>query len=368
MSPLSFHLLYLAVSGASPVPSTQADAIDHERPSEALEQGPSQALTRPFALALSPREVKPPPPLYDSEERQRRDNREYRRNRHRDRDYDLNYDHDYDRDLDSDPDRSRRSRRSRSHRSRDRHDRYDRRRSNRHRGQGYNEHSSRHRGRREHRSANYYYDDGHDDRYDDRRNTRRTSEHRSSGHRSHQGRSGEQYEQARYQRSQQSRSSSSSTSKQRVRKEYESQSNEGPQHLLELGFGPFGHWWGAEISYLYHLRGGSVGPAVGAIVSGSSAPGVQSFSVGGKFQWDFDLFPNQSLKFYAGPFAGLSYQWEKSMRTDIGATLRMVVQERWTLFVQPVALSVFTYLGKGGPGVDRFWPAYHGAAGIGVVF
>lgn len=150
-------------------------------------------------------------------------------------------------------------------------------------------------------------------------------------------------------------------------KTQETSSNEGPQHLLELGFGPFGHWWGAEISYLYHLRGGSVGPAVGAIISGSSAPGVKSFSVGGKFQWDFDLFPNQSLKFYAGPFAGHSFQWESSMRSDIGATLRMVVQERWTLFVQPVALSVFTYLGKG-PVQDRVWPAYHGAAGIGVVF
>lgn len=365
MSLLSFHLLYFAISGASPVPSTQADSMHHEVELETLEQRALTQVQQPLALSLNPREVKPPPPLYDSEERQRQDNRDFRESRHnRDRDYDLDYDNDYD----ADPDRVRRSRRSSSRRSRSRDDR-NHRRSNRQ----YNDRRSRRRSRsrQEHRSATYY-DDRHEDRYNDRshdrRNQHRSTEYRNSAHNSGRARSGDQYQQARYQGRTQSRSSSSSTSKPRVRKQYETKSAEGPQHLLELGFGPFGHWWGAEISYLYHLRGGSVGPAVGAIISGSSAPGVHSFSVGGKFQWDFDLFPDQSLKFYAGPFAGLSYQWEKSMRTDIGATLRMVVQNRWSLFVQPVALSVFTYLGKGGPGVDRFWPAYHGAAGIGFVF
>lgn len=137
--------------------------------------------------------------------------------------------------------------------------------------------------------------------------------------------------------------------------------------MVELGYGPYGGWWGGEISYLYHLQGGSEGLAVGAIVSGASIGGTSSFSLGGKFQWDFNVMEEEKLDFFAAPFAGVSYQWASTLRSDVGVTVRAVIEDRWVVFIQPAVLSLYAYVGSGDV-PERFLPVYHGAAGVGVLF
>lgn len=139
------------------------------------------------------------------------------------------------------------------------------------------------------------------------------------------------------------------------------------RHVLELGIGPYGYGFGAELSYLYHLKGGPVGPAVGGIVSGLSHSGGSSFSIGGKFQWDFQILKPKDLGLYVGPFGGLSYQHKNFLRFDVGGHARLLLNDRWCVFVQPVVISVYTYVGSG-PVDSRSSVRYRGSFGGGVTF
>ncbi|TPV94601.1 MAG: hypothetical protein B7733_14380 [Myxococcales bacterium FL481] len=139
-------------------------------------------------------------------------------------------------------------------------------------------------------------------------------------------------------------------------------------HVLEFGFGPYSRWWGLEASYLYHLSGGPTGPAVGAVASGSAWLGSASFSFGGKFQWDFRLFPSQPLGLYVGPFATVAYQHRSAIRSDIGAHARLLFNDRWVVFVQPLVLGMYFFMGDANYWGRQVWPTYHASLGGGVTF
>lgn len=139
-------------------------------------------------------------------------------------------------------------------------------------------------------------------------------------------------------------------------------------HVFEVGFGPYGPWWGAELSYLYHLSGGPTGPALGAVGSVGAGWGGASFSAGGKFQWDFALFPSQPIGLYLGPFATVAYQHVGAIRTDMGAHARLLFLDRWCVYVQPVVVGMYFFPGDADYRGRNFWPTYHAAIGGGVTF
>lgn len=146
---------------------------------------------------------------------------------------------------------------------------------------------------------------------------------------------------------------------------------------LQLGLGPSiglpggGVFGRAPIDVQYHLRGGDVGPAIGAQAPIHFGPGSFGMNLGPMFLWDFRVGQAGAAKLYLGPLAATGYGFTAASGghgaathfwfLTLGGQFRALWNDSVGLFVRPVSFDL--WVGNGWAGGN-----YTATLGLAVAF
>lgn len=152
-----------------------------------------------------------------------------------------------------------------------------------------------------------------------------------------------------------------------------SDNSSGRPFAAQLGLGaavgiPGGGLFGrAPIDFQYHLRGGDVGPAIGAWLPIHFDSGMFGMNLGPMFLWDFRVGQAGNAKLYLGPLAATGYGFSAATHghgaahfwfLTLGAQFRALWNDKVGLFVRPATFDL--WVGNGWAGGN--WSATAGLA------
>lgn len=141
---------------------------------------------------------------------------------------------------------------------------------------------------------------------------------------------------------------------------------------LQLGLGPAvgipggGLFGRAPLDVEFHLRGGDVGPAIGAWAPMHFGPGSFGMNLGPVLLWDFRLGQVGAAKLYVAPLAATGYGFTAGTHghgaahfwfLTLGAQLRALWNDKIGLFVRPANFDL--WVGNG-------WAAGNWSATLGL--